>query len=101
MDKEELFKHLKMIEGSIERALRPISADRELIECDGFFISFNNDETAIVVGPEVFGKRKFYILNGNHLEQYRQLVDLGLEACMEYWRHSEKYHSFFSNSEDE
>lgn len=55
-----------------------------------FYISYNHtdveiygcDTTALVVGQ----MEAFYILNGNHLDNYRSLIDQGFEACLEYFK---------------
>ena len=61
---------------------------------EGFYISYNFGDikeygdvtTALVVtGEDAVGKA-FYILNGNHTEQYKELYAFGLDACLRYFK---------------
>lgn len=56
---------------------------------DNFYISYNDqvsiygsDTTAIVTGQ----MQAFYILNGDHRQAYRSLVQDGLAACLAYFQ---------------
>lgn len=57
---------------------------------DGFYISWNEslDETAIVIQePSDHWTGTYYILMGNHAQEYRRLADKGgLAACQKYFR---------------
>jgi len=56
---------------------------------NGFYVSYNGHDTAIygdVTTALVRGQMEaFYILNGDHMRRYAELIDAGLEACMEYF----------------
>lgn len=67
----------------------------ESIEIDGklykgFYISYNNYDrriygdvtTALVLGQ----MQKFYILNGDHRKQYKELIEHGFDKCLEYFK---------------
>lgn len=55
-----------------------------------FYVSYNNvdwdiygsDTTALVVGQ----MEKFYILNGDHVKAYKDIMDQGFEKCLDYYR---------------
>lgn len=57
---------------------------------DGFYVSYNsydveiygNVTTALVLGQ----MQKFYILNGNHSEEYSKIIKYGFKKCMEYFK---------------
>jgi hypothetical protein len=58
---------------------------------DGFFVSLNTSDhhiygcttTALVVGQ----MKGFYILNGDHLEKYKQAnSDGGISSCVQYFK---------------
>jgi hypothetical protein len=57
---------------------------------DGFYISYNNHDikiygdrtTALVLGQ----MQKFYILKGDHREQYSKLIEQGFSRCLEYFK---------------
>lgn len=59
-----------------------------VIERDGFYISYNNydrdiydtDTTALVIGQMEY----FYILKGNHIENYSKLFSLS--KCLDYFK---------------
>lgn len=57
---------------------------------DGFYVSYNSHDTDIygdVTTALVLGQmQKFYILNGNHSEEYVKIIDDGFEKCMEYFK---------------
>jgi hypothetical protein len=72
-----------------------IRGSKEKIEIDskiytGFYISYNDkdiagygcDTTALVVGQ----MEKFYILNGDHRNQYLNIIDQGIDRCLEYFK---------------
>jgi len=79
----------------------PLSVPNTTYHGDGFYISHNDRDvgaygdvtTALVVRGAVF-----YILNGDHRAGYANLIPLGLDACLTYFRqhinkmnkHSEK-----------
>lgn len=60
-----------------------------VIQGDGFYISYNDidlsiygcDTTALVFGQ----MQKFYILNGDHVRQYMEIIHLGFDACFDYF----------------
>ena len=64
-----------------------VSSDNE-----DFYISYNFgdrniygcDTTAIVTGQY----QHFYILDGNHLNKYKELLPRGLNACLEYFKNN-------------
>ena len=57
---------------------------------DDFYISYNPTDigiygdvtTALVVGQMEY----FYILNGNHRDEYRALLGKGFDACFAYFK---------------
>lgn len=55
----------------------------------GFCVSYNSYDVAIygdVTTALVLGQmQKFYILNGNHSEEYAKIIKDGFEKCMEYF----------------
>ncbi|SHJ57609.1 hypothetical protein SAMN02745136_00432 [Anaerocolumna jejuensis DSM 15929] len=57
---------------------------------DGFYVSYNNYDRAIygdVTTALVLGQmQKFYILTGNHCEQYEELINQGFFRCLEYFK---------------
>ncbi len=71
----------------------PVVIPNITIEGDGFYISYNDydahiygsDTTALVLDN---GKSRehFYILNGDHRENYLPLIELGFFACFEYFK---------------
>lgn len=58
-------------------------------EYEGFYISYNSydahiygsDTTALVLGQ----MQKFFILNGNHIENYKKIAKMGFFKCLEYF----------------
>jgi hypothetical protein len=61
--------------------------NRTITKCDGYFISYNpltdvGPETALVV--EKGGNNKYYILLGDHREQYKKCESLA--DCKKYFR---------------
>lgn len=75
---------------------------------DGFYISYNSYDlnvygdvtTALVLGQ----MEKFFILNGNHTEAYRKLLNNGFYACFDYYKKHEeqinKYSDKWEGGED-
>lgn len=66
---------------------------------NGFYVSYNNHDaniygdvtTALVLGQ----MQKFFILNGNHTEEYKKIIDCGFLKCMEYFKnHIERINKF-------
>ena len=68
----------------------------ELLEGDGFYISYNADLGASSFeamfdsddgGPEtaLCKDHKFYILNGDYRTQYEKLVPQGFDACKKFY----------------
>lgn len=68
-----------------------------ILECDGFTISYNDGsepnplgsepaegETALIPGRPQFGG-KYYILNGDWREAYKELAPFGYEACKAFF----------------
>jgi hypothetical protein len=57
---------------------------------DGFYVSYNNYDRAIygdVTTALVLGQmQKFYILTGNHCEQYKELINQGFFKCFDYFK---------------
>lgn len=57
---------------------------------EGFYVSYNNYDRAIygdVTTALVLGQmQKFYILTGNHCEQYKELINQGFIRCLEYFK---------------
>ena len=65
-----------------------IEVDGEIY--DGFYVSYNSHDVATygdVTTELVVGQmQKFYILNGNHSEEYVKIIKDGFEKCMEYFK---------------
>jgi hypothetical protein len=65
---------------------------------EGFYVSYNNSRrdygcvtTALVTGQ----MEKFYILKGDHREQYAELVGKGLDECLAYFKaHLDEAHDY-------
>jgi hypothetical protein len=57
---------------------------------DGFYVSYNSYDRAIygdVTTALVLGQmQKFYILTGNHSEQYKELINKGFSKCLDYFK---------------
>ena len=72
---------------------------------DGFYVSFNNYDyniygdvtTALVLGQMA----KFFILNGDHTEAYRNLIKGGFAPCMEYFKQNAEQITKFSDKYEE
>ena len=68
----------------------------------GFYVSYNNydvdiygtDTTALVWGQ----MENFYILEGDHREGYKPLLDSGFDACLEYFKNNLELVSKFSET---
>jgi len=62
-----------------------------VMQGDGFHVSYNDIDTdeSLYGCPTtalVFGQMQaFYILNGNHLEEYAKLISEGFDACLAYF----------------
>jgi hypothetical protein len=62
---------------------------------DDFYISYNPTDigiygdvtTALVVGQ----MEHFYILNGNHCDAYKALLEKGFDACFAYFQENAHY----------
>lgn len=71
--------------GSLE-----LSVPNEGIPGDGFYVSYNDhdvhhygsDTTALVFGQ----MQRFFLLNGDHRPNYRDLIPQGFAACMDYYK---------------
>lgn len=69
-------------------------------EDDSFYVSFNHvdqhiygcDTTALVLGQT----QHFYILNGDHIEEYKKLIPLGFDACLEYFKQHQDLRNRYS-----
>ena len=68
----------------------------------GFYISYNwhdasiyGDVTTALVDEDMV---KFYILNGNHREEYQRLLPLGWDACYQYFLDNIRLKNKFSDS---
>lgn len=67
----------------------PVRVPNSTIDGDGFYVSFNDVDdgiygsatTALVKGQ----MEAFYILDGNHMAGYVDLIDDGFDACMAYF----------------
>lgn len=80
--------------------------DHKIIRGEDFFISYikagsgpTGDETALVSGDYTGDETKtYYILNGNWLEQYQNLVPKGYKSCKKLFdKNKKQYKSFWSN----
>ena len=70
--------------------LVPVNIYNSVIDGNGFYVSHNDHDLAIY-GDEttalVLGQmERFYILNGDHRQQYAQLMGQGFDACLEYFK---------------
>lgn len=81
----------------------PVFVPNDCYDGDGFYISFNKYDshiygdvtTALVVGQG----EKFYILNGDHRENYFPLISLGFDACFEYFKSNSDKINKYSDKE--
>ncbi|MEV0360115.1 hypothetical protein AB0H71_29055 [Nocardia sp. NPDC050697] len=80
------------------------------LELDDFYVSYNSGEIAPFIpafaadngGAEtaLCKDGKYFILNGDHREQYENLVDEGFGACYAYFmRHQDERSSWSSDPE--
>lgn len=57
---------------------------------DGFYVSYNSYDVSVygdVTTALVLGQmQKFYILNGDHSEEYKKIIKDGFEKCMDFFR---------------
>jgi hypothetical protein len=68
-----------------------VRVPNDTIDGDGFYVSFND----VDVGESMYGSattalvrgqmEAFYILNGNHMAQYAEIMEDGFDACMRYF----------------
>lgn len=65
-----------------------IKVDRKTY--NGFYISYNSYDVEIygdVTTALVLGQmQKFYILNGDHRKEFKNIIKDGFEKCMEYFK---------------
>lgn len=71
------------------------------VQGDGFYVSYNpidvasyGDRTTALVPNDM---SNFYILNGNHLDAYRQRMSQGFKACLDYFLSQPDCRSKFSD----
>lgn len=71
----------------VEKNCSKIEIDGKIY--DGFYVSYNSYDIGIygdVTTALVLGQmQKFYILNGNHSEEYKKIIKDGFEKCLEYF----------------
>lgn len=72
-----------------------LATPNRIVQGDGFYISFNDIDHDIYGGDTTAlvndGMTRFYILNGNHMSEYSELIPSGWNACLEYFKnHSDK-----------
>lgn len=69
--------------------LQQLHVPNDTMSGDGFYISLNAHDVDIygdVTTALVRGQMEaFYILNGDHMRQYAELIDVGFDACMAYF----------------
>jgi len=82
----------------------PVKAPNTVTQADGFFISYNNvdidaygDVTTALVPDD---HSQFFILNGDHVAQYKEIMDGGMEACLAYFVAHADQRSKFSDTVD-
>jgi hypothetical protein len=67
----------------------PVTVPNDTIDGDGFYVSYNCRDEAIYgcdTTALVFGQMQaFYILNGDHMAAYADLIVDGFDACMAYF----------------
>lgn len=81
----------------------PVFVPNSVWNGDGFYISHNtvdrniygDETTALVTTSDV---TEFYILNGDHREQYIALIDGGYEACKAYFDSVPELHNRMSDT---
>lgn len=70
--------------------LVPVAVPNDIIPAETFYVSYNDVDldlfggatTALVLGQ----MSKFYILMGDHRQQYAPLIEQGFEACLDYYK---------------
>lgn len=71
---------------------------------DSFYVSYNAIDAADfgdVTTALVYGQMSaFYVLNGNHLEEYKKLIPQGWEACFSYFKDHKDQWNFSSDTEE-
>lgn len=84
-------------------------AGNEILNMDGFYISFNNNNSTAVAsipsfrGDSSLGETalckdsKYFILNGDHREKYEKLSSKGFVACKKYFDANQDKKSSWSN----
>ena len=78
---------------------KTLSVSNEILQGDGFYLSFNAyvGETALHI--EQGGK--WLILDGDFRKEYTEAFPHGLEACLEVYKaHREEFCSFWSVNDD-
>ena len=67
-----------------------LSIPNETIDADGFYVSYNNVDGHIYGSATtalVFGQMsRFFILRGDHRQQYLELMQDGFHACLDYYK---------------
>ena len=83
----------------------PVFFPNSVYSGDGFYVSHNNidyriygDETTALVRTS--GRTEFYILNGDHRNQYMELMSSGYAACKAYYDSLPKQHNSMSDTEE-
>lgn len=84
-----MMQHYGIIEYNVVSGESTESTMSEGMVFNGFYISYNWSTqgygcrtTALVLGQ----MEKFYILKGDHRDQYKHLVNQGFHACYEYYK---------------
>ena len=83
----------------------PIFSPNSVYSGDGFYIShddtdrriYGSETTALV---QTKGLTAFYILNGDHRQQYARLIPNGYAACKEYFDSLPELHNSMSDTEE-
>ena len=77
----------------------------KVINGDGFYVSHNNydidlygNETTALVDDNM---RFFFVLNGNHMAYYKDVIKNGYEACLKYFKDNIDQINFRSNKQEE
>lgn len=78
-----------------------MTAPNLIMQGQGFYISYNpvdvstyGDVTTALVLDDM---SKFYVLNGNHRDAYRGLIDSGFDACLAYFVANPGLHNKYSD----
>ena len=73
-----------------DRGTFQLSIPNTTIDGDGFYVSYNDYDTAIYGAATtalVFGQmQRFFILTGDHRPQYLELMQDGFHACLDYFK---------------